>query len=512
MSGLRFGPGAADGYPFLSRSDAAQAACLVDITITSRYPINTGFRLNAIDPLRRRILLTCEDPDVRLELENPEVKQLGELFYWQWYLEDYAIGVAVDPGKPSFANGSLMLVSRVINYLGDDVNEIVFDTVDGEVSSNEKPLVLRQGFNTEINVDNELVSIDVAPGLGQGTVSNCFDNQTRVIRKLAQATANTSGNVNLRGDECFRVQPELIKTGNGYTVSPGRFYLHDDCEQCCKCEEKAEVWRFAKQMQDRLIPLVDKYHELREIYQNKVKSIQAGNDCITRPLLNADLVLQSNNGLYLYITVCNGGLESLTDVVISVSPLYITSHQFRKKYKDVDPEFFEENKGIIEIPDDSVEFFSLHEQIRYARHLQMLVGLGNCKVGQTYSVGKKGHLKFPGDVLCVVRDFDPFNYEITTKGKQFEFFADGGMEFNFHCIEPGDTRYFTAPVEFAIPLIDIYNNGERLTTGGKMTPFEHKKIALIVHSPSHPEISVSVKTATGSYIPCIPDPLEEDNE
>ena len=512
MSGLRLGPGAPSGYPFSRRVDAESAPALLDLQVTFAVEFSGDLFLVSINPLTRSLSLVSGDGAQVINLDSPAVVVVAGNHYWQWYEQSFSVRATVNPAEPGYTGSPLSLCVRVIDFASTDVGEIVFETLDGDVSSKDKPLKMRGGYNTEFSVDGSSLDVAVAPGNGEGTLQNCSEDAL-AIRSIAGGPASSNGNFLVTSDDCFRIQPELRGDGDTRTVVNGSYYLHDDCEACCRCEEKAAVWRLAKEMQDRLIPMVGRYQELRRIYNERVSQINKGNDCSTRPLLNADLVNIDQTKAQLYISVCNGTTETLEDVVISVSPLYVYSGTLFK-YSEVDIDFFTENKGVIQIPDNDTEFYSLPEQLRRARHMDLDTA-DLCNHGYAYSIGSKEHLKFPGEVLINKRAFDPSTYRIFTslseEGKLFtKFFNDGGFDFSLHCIEPGDTRYFSVAVGYKSVAVDFVDGRTTVFTGPNATMRDARNVALIVHSPSHPEINFSIKMGTGGVLPCDPDITEEE--
>ena len=517
MSGLRLGPGAATGYPFVRREDALKAPSLLDLQVTSASIFNNGVFLGAIDPIARSLAVVSGDGQQLVSLSDPDVKIIAGRHYWHWYAALFNVRATVDPTQAGYSGERIALVSRVIEYDDNNLAEVVFETLQGEVSSLDKPMVLRGGFNTNLTTDGVTLNVAVSPGNGTGNVQRCSEDGNEV-RSIAGGSAGPTGNFTISADSCFRIQPEISANGEVRTVVNGSYYLHDDCEACCRCDEKAAVWRLAKEMQDKLIPMVQRYQELRNIYNAKVASIQSGNDCLTRPLLNADLVNIDSDTARLYVSVCNGTTETLQDVRISVSPLFIPSGQ-RYSYIGLPQGFFDNNKGVIKIPDNDEEFYSLSEQLARARHLN-LEPADFCNHGYAYSTGSKNHLKFPGEVVINRRPFNPAGYEIANEdisinGEEKQvtnFYSDGGFDFNLHCIEPGDTRYFSLTVEFVGVANDIVDGVPKSFEGLDTNISDARKIALIVNSPTHPEINYSVKMGTGGIVPCDPDEIIEDEE
>lgn len=486
----RDGSGAARAYPFLTVADAEAASALADIQVTISDASFSGLQLVRLLVSQRTVeLADMAGTPITLTGVEPQVMTLGDFDYWHWYAADYSVQVTISSGGRDYTAGPpLQLAARCVRTAAERLRKLTFATVDGDITFEEGDVRMRGGFNTELDSEPGVLEVSIIPRSGDGLFEDC-DDTSGTVRSLGGQSPTTDGNLSIQPDDCIRIEPALIKiVDGGYEVTPGRLFIHDDCKPCCDCEEKAAVWRAAKIIQDRLISAVEKYQYLREYYNDKVNAMNLGADCALRPLLNADLIADINNNLGLYISVCNGTGTRLENVVISVSQLWLDGMS-PIRYDSVGEEFFRNNPGIIEIPDDSQQFYSLHQAIRQAKHLELSVFNDH---GYAYSLGHREHTKFPGATRVNYRPFSEADYAVVADNdtRAFYFVADGGGELDFHCLEPGDTRYFNARVYFS-----TVTESSTPVTGPSV--FEHRRFAIIVHSPSHPELNVVAKMGTG---------------
>ena len=502
----RSGPGAALGYPFVDRASAELAACLVDLQVTTNTAQTPQLALASLRKGSRSLqLVSLPDNNPWFVSDtDPEVIEVGEYEHWQWRTDDAVVHATVLVSEADFNGPPAHLVRRCIRYDGSKLRQIVVETTAGDVLYDEGDVRFRGGLNTALTADRSLLDVSVLSGNGDGRFQDCSDSSD-AVREIGGASPSDTGNVQLSGDGCVRVQPELSRTGSDrYRVEFGRFHLHDDCEPCCNCEEKADPWRVLKKMQDRLIELVKRYHDLRDHYNTFVNGIRDGNNCQHRPLLNVDVVADIEGSLGLFIALCNGTPERLENVTLRVTALNV-AEMIPQFWDQIGPEFFENRKGIIEIADDSKRFYSLHDAIREdAFHLQLRVP---CQRGYAYTKGGREHLKFPGGVKVTEIEFNYFSYEIKSvdSTRQITIQADGGLEIDFHCLEPGDTRYFQSGINFSgVP--------EPRSDFQVPPPPNHRDVAFIVFSPSHPEINVVAKTGNGVPAECTEPPSDGGEE
>jgi hypothetical protein len=505
---IQDGPGAASGYPFTSKEAAEACSCLADLSISVRDSIN-GVQLALASATNQRLLLTDGNGAAIFNSDGfvSQVTRVKNFLLVQWNLPSMVVNATFDINGTDYIGTRLPLCDRVIYTQGDVLTELEVVTTDDNIFIDDK-FSMRGGYNCELKSDASDLTVDVSAGLGDGQFEDCLDD-INAVRSIGGAKPDEFGNVSFTGDDCIRVSPELVDTNNGYFVSPARFYLHDDCEACCRCEEKASVWRVAKDLQDKLIGLVGRYQKLREAYNNRVSDIRLGSDCNTRPLLHVDLIANIDNNLDLYVSVCNGTDKRIDALEIRLSPLILRSAQgagdiVRRKLSTTPPEFFEENPGIIELPDYDDEFISLHEAIRRALPVNLSTV---CERGYIYTVGKKKHIKMPGGINILQTPYNESGYRVTVDpldSRRFDIKNDGGITIYFHCLEPGDTRYFTAQAEFFPASPDAMYGVKDI---GPISP---REIAVIAWSPNNSSINVVAKTGTGFGAECFGEEEEED--
>lgn len=503
MSSLRQGSGAATWYPFTSRESAQAAPILLDVQVSARS-----------QDVRKLAISECSLSAQSIELVDAESRQVivaftgdanvltaGRVAHLMWRSDDFIVCASYDITASPYRGTPLPLVDRVVKQLGNAINSLTIETIEGDITFTEGSIRFRGGYNTSLYVEDDTAAVvDVTAGQGLGRYNNC-DSVANAVRSIGGAVPNSNGNITISADDCIRVQAELLPVDGGYQLVAGRIYLADDCSACCNCEEKASPWRLAKSLQETLIKLIDRYHTLREFYNNRVNEIASGSDCFTRPLLNMDLIADINGTMSIYVSLCNGTTSRLENVTIHLSPLWVIN-TLKRKYKDVDEDFFAIKKGIIEIPDDPQHFYSLYEALRESKHLNMEA---DCQRGYAYTKGGRDHIKRPYGIAVTTRVFNEGLYEIKNNPLTgaVSFNNDGGIEFSMDCLEPGDTRYFNAVVNFR-------GVDESTSSNDGFTGFNIKDVGLIAYSPTHPEINVVARMGNGGGIPCQDSIFEDD--
>lgn len=497
---IQDGPGAASGYPFTQQNHFELCSCLADLTVSTTRAIEglAVIQADASTPILHLAELNGATFFNSRGLMFDTLRTRNFLLV-QWVTDDIVVNATFDLSGTDYTGASLPLCGRVVFDRGDVVTELEVVTVDSVASLTDE-FRFRGGYNCELRIDESDINVDVAAGQGDGQFQDCLDD-INAVRSIGGARPDDLGNVSFAGDDCIRVSPELIETGNGYLVSPARFYLHDDCEACCRCEEKASVWRVAKDLQDKLIDMVDRYQKLREGYNSRVSEIRLGSDCNTRPLLHADLISDIDNNWQLYVNVCNGTDKRIDALQVRVSPLLLRANNqasplVRRKLSTTPPEFFEANPGIIELPDYDDEFISLHEAIR--RALPINIDLA-CQRGYIYSIGKKKHIKMPGGINTLQTPYNESGYRVVVDpldNRLFDIKNDGGLTIEFHCLEPGDTRYFTGILQAS-----TVSSGASYS----LDAIKPRELALIVWSPNNSSLNVVAKTGTGFGAECFGD-------
>lgn len=490
---LRDGPGASLGYPFTSKQDADACPCLADIQVMWRTAAIERLAVTLANSSPALILVNVATGNAVFDSRDvtPQIINKAGLRLVQWTTDDVVVCMTVDISVSNYAGPPLTLCDRPIYPGSDQLESLVIESTTGDVEIDTHRARFEAGYNCELTVEDQTLIVAAAAGSGLGQYQDCLD-ELNAVRSIARSKPSAAGNIQLASDDCIRVSPELIAEANGYSVSPGRWYLHDDCEECCRCEEKAAVWLVAKDLQDKLAGMIARYQTLRSEYNRRVTDIQTGDNCTARPLLNVDLIADINNQLSMYITICNGTNKRIDSIQLKVSPFVIRTGRSslnKRHYLTTDPEFFTENPGMIMIPDEDGYFYSLHEALRGDHRINFVP---ECGRGYIYSVGGKNHIKQPGTVGVVHHPFDRASYRVVRHPitNRFDILHDGGLELEFQCLEPGDTRYLTISIFPSIPV------------GQPGATLESTNLAFLVYSTTHDEINVSAKSGFGFGIPC----------
>ena len=183
-------------------------------------------------------------------------------------------------GTPDDFDELLPMETAAVEFIPDRLSVIrVPDGGGGEVDIEEQAYVY-EGFNVALTpdfdpVDDQSDTTDVtiasAPGLGLGRYNACDDSDAAAlsfISRLANATSDDDGNLNLDSQDCYRVQPD---------PASNRIILYNDCTPCCDCEDYANVTTALTNVIDELS---ESRTQLLEVVERMNTHIKSYNDSI----------------------------------------------------------------------------------------------------------------------------------------------------------------------------------------------------------------------------------------
>jgi len=108
-------------------------------------------------------------------------------------------------------------------------------------------VILEAGHNVRFEVADEVVGlrrrsvvqIVAEAGAGAGVAPGCV---TPPISSIGGATADSGGNLNLAGGDCYRAAAPFVNAGGGrFEPVLGSLALRNDCKACCTCESDADI-------------------------------------------------------------------------------------------------------------------------------------------------------------------------------------------------------------------------------------------------------------------------------
>ena len=221
------------------------------------------------------------------------------------------------PANLQIADGELN--QRAVQLQGDRVRIIKVRDHSGQVHWLASDTVLLEaGYNTRLDNDATTLVISVVPGDGAGRFEVCGDESAPLVRRIAGQEVGV-GNLLVEADDCFRLQPEVTYSGGEALITPGHFYLHDDCETCCHCRSFAKTLEDDRTLQNsirllagRVTDLKANYTELLEDYQNRI-SCEIGVTLLMTVVASPDCTLN------VVVAVCNNTDENIDPVNVLLS-------------------------------------------------------------------------------------------------------------------------------------------------------------------------------------------------
>lgn len=171
---------------------------------------------------------------------------------------------------------------------------------------------------------SQSINLNVIPGSGLGRVDNC--SQLSSLIYTVAGVAPVGGNLQINGDACYRIEPEVeeVNGGESLAIVPGKLNFYQDCEPCCDCSEYEAV-ALAAMRQNRVTDYVQqRLQNTTNAHNELVKSINSQLSATADLFIRAGLYVigevgVSNCRLHLSMTYRNSGTQTQNDVALVVT-------------------------------------------------------------------------------------------------------------------------------------------------------------------------------------------------
>ena len=139
---------------------------------------------------------------------------------------------------------------------------------------------LEAGYNVEMTAEDvdsvrgtKRINISAVPGAGAGKVPGCDVSDIGIFTINGQSP-DLNGNINLIGDDCYKLEYplDLTDVGGEWPVIPNSLEFSNQCEPCCQCEDYVYLYdtllrgshTIGSDLSTTVYAVIDEYKDLRE--------------------------------------------------------------------------------------------------------------------------------------------------------------------------------------------------------------------------------------------------------
>lgn len=127
----------------------------------------------------------------------------------------------------------------------------VTDGVTGTPYTLQGDIVLYGGYNVELEAEDSTITLSAVAGAGLGKVpGDC--SRDLLVRTINGVSPDDKGRFIIAGKDCYRtgLNP-ASSTLATVTMSENRLVIHNDCSQCCACEDYDNVYKALKRVHEK---------------------------------------------------------------------------------------------------------------------------------------------------------------------------------------------------------------------------------------------------------------------
>lgn len=227
--------------------------------------------------------------------------------------------------EPAFAE----LDSRAITFVRTGVRSFR----DELTSRLTNAIQLGCGYNLDIEIETDTIStrptttltFNAVPGEGTGRYdSGC--EETNAIKSINGVYADTSGNINLDGGNCYRIEAPIswLSEAQGTASSLNHIInIFNDCQACCSCDNFINTYEAIRKLRDTYADLISRGQSARDIYISSLERWNAQKSCRLGKSIVAGIVPRCPDVATVAAGFCNNTDACINNLVLIISFEYL---------------------------------------------------------------------------------------------------------------------------------------------------------------------------------------------